>query len=300
MAIDPGRVAIRLWPDHRVEVACERPKLAPLLVGRTTAEVLALVPLLFAVCGRAQGLAARLAVAAAHGRIDAGLDPDQACAREAAREHAWRLMLDWPAELGRTPDREGFLRLLASIQRGSPAEFSCPDWLEDVDDTRDQTTRLPCLDALESISVWPSIDEAFARHPDWRGIAAETGPGPAIHGEHSSARTRLSWRVRELADFLAGRASRLGVASAATVSTHRGRALVQTARGLLMHEVRLDGDHIAEYVIVAPTDWNFCAGGPLACATSHESAHVPGVVPRQIRHLVLALDPCVPWEVHVE
>ena len=44
----------------------------------------------------------------------------------------------------------------------------------------------------------------------------------------------------------------------------RGRALVETARGLLMHEIVLDGDTVAEYFIVAPTEWNFHPQGPLA------------------------------------
>jgi hypothetical protein len=43
-----------------------------------------------------------------------------------------------------------------------------------------------------------------------------------------------------------------------------GRALVETARGLLMHEIVLDGERIADYFIVAPTEWNFHPQGPLA------------------------------------
>lgn len=42
-----------------------------------------------------------------------------------------------------------------------------------------------------------------------------------------------------------------------------GRALVETARGLLLHEITLDGDRIADYVIVAPTEWNFHPRGRL-------------------------------------
>ena len=39
---------------------------------------------------------------------------------------------------------------------------------------------------------------------------------------------------------------------------------METARGLLMHEIALDGERIADYCIVAPTEWNFHPQGPLA------------------------------------
>jgi hypothetical protein len=39
---------------------------------------------------------------------------------------------------------------------------------------------------------------------------------------------------------------------------------VETARGLLMHEIALDGERIADYFIVAPTEWNFHPQGPTA------------------------------------
>ncbi len=43
-----------------------------------------------------------------------------------------------------------------------------------------------------------------------------------------------------------------------------GIAAVQTARGLLLHRaVRAAGGVVAEYQIVAPTEWNFHPAGPL-------------------------------------
>ncbi|MBK6630066.1 MAG: nickel-dependent hydrogenase large subunit [Betaproteobacteria bacterium] len=32
---------------------------------------------------------------------------------------------------------------------------------------------------------------------------------------------------------------------------------METARGTLLHQVTLAGDHVAHYRIVAPTEWNF-------------------------------------------
>jgi Ni,Fe-hydrogenase I large subunit len=71
---------------------------------------------------------------------------------------------------------------------------------------------------------------------------------------------------------------------------------VETARGLLMHEIVLDGERIAYYFIVAPTEWNFHPQGPLAGwligrdATDHEA------VKNFATRAVAALDPCVRWE----
>jgi coenzyme F420-reducing hydrogenase alpha subunit len=77
-----------------------------------------------------------------------------------------------------------------------------------------------------------------------------------------------------------------------------GRALVETARGLLMHEIVLDGDKVAEYFIVAPTEWNFHPQGPLAglAAGGADALGSRGAARRGRALAVAALDPCVRWE----
>jgi Ni,Fe-hydrogenase I large subunit len=76
----------------------------------------------------------------------------------------------------------------------------------------------------------------------------------------------------------------------------RGRALVETARGLLMHEIVLDGDRIADYSIVAPTEWNFHPQGPLAGWLMGRDAGDREALGKFAAHSVAALDPCVRWE----
>jgi Ni,Fe-hydrogenase I large subunit len=80
------------------------------------------------------------------------------------------------------------------------------------------------------------------------------------------------------------------------VAPGRGRALVETARGLLMHEIVLDGERIADYFIVAPTEWNFHPQGPLAGWLMGRAANDRDTVQRLAARAVAALDPCVRWE----
>ncbi|MBU1972808.1 MAG: hydrogenase, partial [Gammaproteobacteria bacterium] len=68
---DAGRVRLRLMLEGdvvaAVEVACERPNVAAALAGKPADEAVALVPLIYSLCGQAQGIAARAALAAARG-----------------------------------------------------------------------------------------------------------------------------------------------------------------------------------------------------------------------------------------
>jgi hypothetical protein len=65
---------------------------------------------------------------------------------------------------------------------------------------------------------------------------------------------------------------------------------------LLMHHVRLAGEQVVEYEIVAPTEWNFHPDGAFAQdmrgvdETDEESL-------KQLAHIAaLSLDPCVAYE----
>lgn len=80
-----------------------RPALVSSLVGVTATAALQLVPMLLPVCGRAQAVAARRAVAAARETITAATDRginEQELWREQAFAAAWRYCIDWPDLLG--------------------------------------------------------------------------------------------------------------------------------------------------------------------------------------------------------
>ena len=91
------------WRDGQLtglDLASRRPAAARLMVGKTAAEVLALMPRLFSLCGKAQAAVACTALTLASGEALPERDDAHApLRREVIGEHLWRLLLDWPARL---------------------------------------------------------------------------------------------------------------------------------------------------------------------------------------------------------
>ena len=237
-----------------------------------------------------------------------GIDP--AIAAEAAREHLWRWLLDLPPLLGDSPLKEEFtaaLGCIASDQRASlatllddPRLARFAARLDDLDAVPDaMATLLPAMDAAASLRHWPRLDAGFCRQPNWRGGAAETG-AYARRGGGPGHAFALRWlaRLAELRDWAQGvaKVGAGGTASAVPVAPGIGRALVETARGLLMHEIVLDGDTVAEYFIVAPTEWNFHPQGPLAGWLGGAEGKDREALRARVALAVATLDPCVRWE----
>ncbi len=73
-----------------------------------------------------------------------------------------------------------------------------------------------------------------------------------------------------------------------------GVARVETARGTLLHRLELAGDGIAEYLIVAPTEWNFHPQGAFVREISGCPAASPEAARFAAERVALSLDPCVP------
>ena len=151
---DAGRIDIEIVTNtHQVctvRVGSTRPQLARLLVGRSPSAAAQLVPMLFSVCGKAQGLCAKLATDAAEsatnqatnqtavpeparpqGVIDGPATSKPACSDadlaalvgEIAFEHLWRLWIDWPALLG-LPARRQDLAAVAGPLRAAHAALA--------------------------------------------------------------------------------------------------------------------------------------------------------------------------------
>jgi len=307
---DPGWLRLRLhWQGGRigaVGVDLSRPNAVAILRGRPADQAARMLPLLYSICGAAQGVAAALALRAARGEsVGAGVSAD--ALTEARREHLWRLLLDWPQVLG-LPSQEGLLvagrRQLQAGGFDAWATATLREPLARIDEAlRDlpepaaaDVRLLPALTAAETLALWPRLDAAFAAAPSFHGSAAETG-ALARYPELAGApplRARVKARMTDLAE-----ASGLGLASAATVAPGVGRATVETARGLLMHEVTLDGERIADYVIVAPTEWNFHAAGVLEAWLEGAVAASADEAKFLASRAVLALDPCVRSEIEV-
>jgi Ni,Fe-hydrogenase I large subunit len=140
----------------------------------------------------------------------------------------------------------------------------------------------PVLQAatLQALAHTVASDKHFTQHPTWLGQCAETGPWTRLRHQNkavtavSTAWTRLSARWTELMeiaaikphtpaqqmpDVLASGALRVGESQAI--------AWCEMARGLLLHWVQLDAQgRVADYRVLAPTEWNFHPQGVLAKA----------------------------------
>lgn len=109
---------------RQVRILSSRPLLLPLLFeGKRVTEVLQTIPLLYGICATAQASAAATACRQALGL---GVDERTRLAEsllvclETAREHLWRVLIDWPAFTGEAVERPqlpGLSRLVPDAQQ---------------------------------------------------------------------------------------------------------------------------------------------------------------------------------------
>ena len=349
------------WDGRRIvgaKVLSSRPVLASrVLEGKGIGEALRRVPLLFSICGRAQGVAAAAACEAARGvEADGAVkeDRERAIAAECLQEYVWRLFIDLPQLLGEAA-RPGDL---ADLRRRMPAAAGEAEWLDIAEDAealleqrvfgmrardwlaldaarrarwvddaalpaarmlaRLRTCRvdpprdfLPWLDA-EALrtEIAPALDAspAFVAKPTWRGRPAETGalarqrlqPHIARELELNGLSARLLARLTELAALPAQlrRPLAQGVRSV-SAGAGIGIAAVETARGTLIHRAALDGERVAHYRILAPTEWNFHPRGAFPRGLAGMPARNEGEVRQAAALLAHALDPCVAYETRI-
>jgi len=176
--------------------------------------------------------------------------------------------------------------------------------------------RLPLLTIRQAQALWPEVEQnaTFAKQPTLAGQPAETGAlarrvaEPQLagwlgtHGRGPAA--RLLARLIDLARAPAQiRRLAQGEPDANITRAYplagQGAAAVETARGLLLHQVRLAGDEIAAIVIVAPTEWNFHPEGAWVQGLVGAAAKTPEEGKKRAALLAHALDPCVAWEIEV-
>jgi hypothetical protein len=175
---------------------------------------------------------------------------------------------------------------------------------------------VPTREALLDVVVSAQDgDRDFERSPTWAGVPVETGvlartarhpivAALILRNGHAVA-TRYVARLVDLAWSL------LGICEgspddnewprvlAFAVGSADGFAAVRTARGLLVHRVRVESGHVADYRIVAPTEWNFHPHGALASGLAGLPAGSRRELQTHARIAVQALDPCVPCRLEV-
>lgn len=354
--IDVGKLTLGvIWDGElvrEIDIRSTRPMAAQVLKGKTSDQVQQIVPLLFSVCGRAQGAAAHAALQAAQRTGDAVSDTQKrmiAC--EAIQEHLWRLLLNWPELLGQPQQQQCFSAWYALLRKISAGKAEMQTFLNEFE--RDalgksavnwmamgtfaelcnwwQDTQTPLAQTLTSLAeqklqssterrmlpAWTASeaqqsctghwDAAFAARPHWQGAAAETGAwsyytdSPLLcdvwRQSGSKALTRLLARVIDVVALAQGNyATRLDANSPAA---GEGIVAVRTARGLLLHRVRLEDEKVAEYTIIAPTEWNFHPEGAFAQDMCDLQAHDRVKLAHDAQIEAMSLDPCVAYEVEI-
>ncbi|GGF65112.1 nickel-dependent hydrogenase large subunit [Alteromonas lipolytica] len=143
----------------------------------------------------------------------------------------------------------------------------------------------------------------FCQYPVVRHTPRETGSWARQQG--SVTLTGLQGRIcalyRELEQATTGFADIVGAANTAKVEPvmPKGCAIVETARGSLLHKVELNADNsVKSYQIIAPTEWNFHPEGSLKMML--EGAKLPwDEVTPMAEMLISLLDPCVPWQLEL-
>lgn len=319
-----GRLTIDLRGDGVRIASSRRTDLARLMVGREARETVEVLPRLFALCGEAHRAAASLAL---FGQVSNG--QMRLVAAESAREHLLRIVMGWRVDGEDPLPTAPVMALLETARRGGDAAAALENYLsvhvlghvpgaflsqQGIDGWLDEASTGPARFLRDVVArgrgglgaVEPTFlpefapdkvvgrldDPGFVACPEWNG-PRETGPLARHHAQPLVARVmrehgagllaRLVARLVELADLPeAMRAAR-------ELAMAPGLGVVETARGRLIHAARVEGTKVAQYRILAPTEWNFHPDGIAARALS-------GLAPDEAGLVVEAIDPCVEYE----
>ena len=180
---------------------------------------------------------------------------------------------------------------------------------------RSRVAPLPALrahDLEHHLGGSAAAANAFVARPTWEGLPRETSPltrqraAPLVHdlATHfgNGLLTRLAAQLTEVARILAADAGTTLKAAPGRDPLPPGIGLSQVpaARGLLVHRVRIIGEQIAEYRILAPTEWNFHPEGVVACGLAGLWEGSDPVDPRPLARLfIAAVDPCVEFDLQI-
>ena len=124
------------------------------------------------------------------------------------------------------------------------------------------------------------------------------GGGARADGETGNKADGWAWREGQAGGGVAGGPK--PPLTEASLPAGVGLAQVQAARGLLVHRVAIQAGRVADYRILAPTEWNFHPQGAAALGL----ATLPDADDATLRRLaglfVTALDPCVAYDVRLD
>jgi hypothetical protein len=311
-----------------VDIISPRADPSPVFIGLSPAEAATLAGRLFSLCPEAQSLAAQAAGEAA---LSVATSPAQRGARalkllcERLGEMLRASLLDWPGDSPPAPEDISYLRQALKALREMSQTDEAPQHIEalaaamlglndmflrqlaavQADEAHwDLAAQTPdYLGAADDAAVFAAMirDAGFSRAPALPDRCAETGAAARQQATGGGLVTRLAARRADLAAtleairmLLAGGAAPEGLLSAHGGPSGWGFAAVDSARGRLYHALRLDSaERIADYRIVAPTEWNFHREGPLARLLPGARIGAGTAAKRRIERLAFVFDPCI-------
>ena len=154
------------------------------------------------------------------------------------------------------------------------------------------------IDARDDFDVMPSLDHRVRETGAIARTAGHPLVGAVTRAWGRGVGARMVARLAETAQLIleiegkAPGARRLDRHGAAATGQGAGVGWAETARGLVVHRVGLEGDRVARYRIVAPTEWNFHPEGAFAKA-ARDLRGDPHAIEAKVQRLVASLDPCV-------
>ena len=174
---------------------------------------------------------------------------------------------------------------------------------------------LPLLpvDLLASKLSGPDNDRFIAR-PNWGDTCYETGPyaRQTAHTAVIAARqqfgdgayARMVARIAELLQWIRDVDNCLsnGVSNTdyAETSGQTGICQLEAVRGRLVHSMSVKDNHIAQFRILAPTEWNFHPQGVLAQMLSSLKPDEQAILKQQAGLLIKLIDPCVGYRLQFQ
>lgn len=314
------------------------PLTSRVFLGRRATEAALLAGQLFSLCPVAQSLAAQACVEAAQGFLPDETQRRRRLVRllcERLGEMLRASVLDWPSSAPPDAASLAALRLavkdlrvlalesdggqLAEVRRAAEIlglfgeagplaqQLKAADAdVESALQPRPVDTLTPHDDAQVAEMMAAAPDD-FARAPALPGRIVETGAS-ARQGVAAPAglAQRLACRFLDMRgafdqlEALLHGGETPGEMLATQSANGWGFAAVESARGRLFHQVRLDGEgKIACYAIVAPTEWNFHPDGPFMRQILGAEIGVGAAAQDRLARLALVFDPCVPVQIEI-
>jgi coenzyme F420-reducing hydrogenase alpha subunit len=146
------------------------------------------------------------------------------------------------------------------------------------------------------------MDPNFAMGPHLAGRSVETAGlarlardfAPTLSGRLAARFAEMAATLDSIGALVAGGEAPDDLVTAKNTGAGASFAAVESARGRLYHAMRLDGDgRIADYAILAPTEWNFHPEGPFVQSLRDGSIGTGEQARLRVARLAFVFDPCI-------